>query len=87
MHLSVSNSPRQDRSDRKSTLVSLLLLAGLGVGGAGFFSQHYRVEFVPKGQRRGPASQIAVSESAVRSPGVGAAEPEVILIDGCDFAD
>jgi hypothetical protein len=76
--VSDSKSSRQDHRDRKSALVSLLLLAGLGVGGAGFFSQHYRIEFVPK---------TAVPGSAVRSTGVGAAEPEVILVDGCDFAD
>lgn len=85
--MSDSNSPRQDHRDRKSALVSLLLLAGLGVGGAGFFSQHYRIEFVPKGQNRVTAPQTTVPGSAVRSTGVAAVEPEVILVDGCDFAD
>lgn len=82
-----SNLPRQDHRDRKSALVSLLLLAGLGVGGAGFFSQHYRIEFVPKGQNLAPAPKTAVPGAAVRSPEVGTAETEVILVDGCDFAD
>ena len=36
------------RRDGKSILVSLLLLAGLGLGAAGFLAQHYRIEFVPK---------------------------------------
>jgi hypothetical protein len=86
--MSDCNSPRQDHRDRKSALVSLLLLAGLGVGGAGFFSQHYRIEFVPKGQNRVTAPQATVPGSAaVRSTGVAAVEPEVILVDGCDFAD
>ncbi len=85
--MSDSNLPRQEHRDRKSALVSLLLLAGLGVGGAGFFSQHYRIEFVPKGQKLATARQAAVPGSAVRSTAIGAVEPEVILIDGCVFAD
>lgn len=82
-----SNATRQDRRERNSALVSLLLLAGLGVGGAGFFSQHYRIEFVPKGQNPATAPQKAVPGSAVHSTGVGALEPEVILVDSCDFVD
>ncbi len=85
--MSDSNLPRQDHRDRKSALVSLLLLAGLGVGGAGFFSQHYRIEFLPKGQKLATAPQTAVPGSAVRSTEISAVEPEVILVDGCDFAE
>ena len=85
--MSASNSPLQNHRDRKSALVSLLLLAGLGVGGAGFLSQHYRIEIVPKGRNRGPVLQTAVPGPAAGAPGVGATEPEVILVDGCDFEE
>lgn len=80
MQATGSNSSGPDGADRKSALLSLLLLAGLGVGGAGFFSQHYRIEFVPKSQERAPALQTATADS-------GAADPEVIVVDSCDYVD
>jgi hypothetical protein len=80
--------PGTQPRDFKSAFVSLLLLAGIAVGGAGFLSQHYRIEIVPRGQAAatpGGASGVAAQDAA--DDPANSYEPEVILVDGCDVED
>jgi hypothetical protein len=79
MNMSVLESRRHG----KSLLVSLLLLAGLGVGAAGVFSQHYRIEFVPKNAGHAVGAKPTVGLSASGSMNALDDEPQVILVDGC----